>query len=131
MEIINLNDFKNNGMNGPARSAFSKVNQNAVYNAAVIEATRSLCGFDRKNESTLGILQYCHDASSGIVDNISAARDHLFSALHEIECAGLPTNECRAIGSCIIHNESTGQIEKGANDEIWIDHRRGYPVARF
>jgi len=21
--------------------------------------------------------------------------------------------------------------EIGANDEIWIDHRRGYPVARF
>ena len=66
-----------------------------------------------------------------LYSNRTVARDHLYSALHEIEENGLPTHEALAIASFIIHNEGTGQIEKGNDDEVWIDHRRQYPVARF
>lgn len=58
MEFIDLNEFKNNGVNGPSRSGFSKTNANSAYVAAAIRATRALCGFDREDETTLGVLQY-------------------------------------------------------------------------
>ncbi len=63
--------------------------------------------------------------------NRSAARDHMESALFEIDENGLPTHEIVPIGGWIIHSEATGQIEKGADEEIWIDYRRRFPVARF
>ena len=59
------------------------------------------------------------------------ARIHLYPALNELDDGGLPNHELRALGSYIIHNEATGQLEIGADEEVWIDHRRGYPVARF
>jgi len=59
------------------------------------------------------------------------ARDQLDSVVHKIQTDGLPSPELNPIGSMIVHNRTTGQIESGANGEIWIDHRWGTPNGRF
>jgi len=59
------------------------------------------------------------------------AREHLASNVWELQMNGLPSPEMRAIFSVIIHIENTGQIEVGADDEIWVDCRHSYPVSRY
>ena len=61
----------------------------------------------------------------------SDARDRVESEVHKIQTDGLPSPELSPIGSMIIHNRTSGQIEKGSDDEIWIDHRFGTPNGRF
>ncbi len=63
--------------------------------------------------------------------NRGEARDKIFQEIATLKTNGLPTPEMVHIGSCIVHNESTGQIEKGSDDEIWIDFRSQQFVPRY
>ena len=63
--------------------------------------------------------------------NRGEARDHAPAEYYRINAVGLPSKELRQLASIIIHNESAGQIETGANGEIYIDWKHKIPVAMF
>ncbi len=60
-----------------------------------------------------------------------AARDNLPAEYYRIQANGLPSHEFSQLNAMIIHNESTGQIEVGADGEIYIDWRHGFPMSIF
>ena len=59
------------------------------------------------------------------------ARDQIFSEGMDLAEGSLPTPEFLPLGCMIIHLDGVGQIEKGLNDEIWLDCRAGTAVPRF
>ena len=61
----------------------------------------------------------------------SIARDHLPSNVNDVIINDLISPEVHPLFTTIIHRESNGQIELGAEGEVYYDHRWGYPVARF
>ncbi len=63
--------------------------------------------------------------------NRGAARDNMPAEYFRINSEGLPSNEMHPLGSMIIHRESDGQIETGADGEIYTDCRAGFPVGVF
>ncbi len=58
-------------------------------------------------------------------------RDYLPAEFYRIKASGLPSHEFSQLNGMIIHNESTGQIEKGADGEVYIDWRYGFPMSVF
>ena len=60
-----------------------------------------------------------------------AARDAILSEIMDLAEGSLPTPEFLPLGCMIVHVEAVGQIEKGADDEIWIDYRQRFGVPRF
>ena len=63
--------------------------------------------------------------------NRGAARDNAPAEFHRIDSYGLPSNEYHQLGSIIIHNSGTGQIEIGANGEIWTSWNKNFPMKIF
>lgn len=59
------------------------------------------------------------------------ARDQLPYWAYKLEMDGFPASETTLLGSMIIHEQAAGQIETGADGEIWVDHRHGPPVSIF
>lgn len=60
-----------------------------------------------------------------------AARDNSPAEFFRIDAAGLPGKELKPLGSMIIHNEATGQIEVGADGEIYTICKHGFPIGIF
>ena len=60
-----------------------------------------------------------------------AARDNMPAEFYRIKANGLPSHEFSQLNAMIIHNEATGQIEVGADGEIYIDWRHGFPMSIF
>ncbi len=63
--------------------------------------------------------------------NRGTARDHAPAEFVRLKTEGLPSHEYHSLVSIIIHDESDGQIETGADGEIYVDCRYGYPVQMF
>ncbi len=61
----------------------------------------------------------------------SDARDNLEGEVSILKMGGLPTPEFIFLYSMIIHDKEDMKIEKGADGEIYVDHRFGSPVKRF
>ena len=59
------------------------------------------------------------------------ARNRLSGAVSLLQAGDLPAPEFLHCYSMIIHNNATGQIEVGADGEIYVDYRYGYPVGRY
>ncbi len=64
-------------------------------------------------------------------DNRGDARDNLPAEYYRIQANGLPSHEFSQLTAMIVHNESTGQIEVGADGEIYIDWKHGFPMSVF
>lgn len=63
--------------------------------------------------------------------NRTEARNHLAAEINDLETNGLPIPEMVWLYSAIIHNKSNGQIETGADGEIYVDHRFGTHDSRY
>ena len=59
------------------------------------------------------------------------ARQQMPSNSIKLREDGLASNELKAICSYIIHKESTGQIEKGLDNETFVYCRNGFPVPMY
>lgn len=70
LDLIGVGSSPNDGNGDPLRTAFGKHNSNMQYLMNMFNAARMATGFDREDTSTLGRIQYCFDASSGVVYNI-------------------------------------------------------------
>jgi len=133
-----------NGVNGDWEvSAVSdnnlglKVAGDVVYNENTTGDTYTLTpiGLDYVVMHFLATNNKKHPIVKLIGQTLYATRDlaqvHLPSAFNEIEMNGLPSSETVPIASMIIHVESVGQIELGADTEVYYDCRKGFPIARF
>ena len=63
--------------------------------------------------------------------NRGLARKALYSELMSIKEGELPTPEFLPLGAMIIRNKNLGEIEIGADNEVWIDLRTGTPIPRY
>ena len=63
--------------------------------------------------------------------NRGAARQNMPAEYFRTKANGLPSHEFHPLASMIIHNESTGQIEKGADSEIYTSCVHGFPMGIF
>ena len=71
LQLVDVGAAPNDGTGDPLRTAFMKLNNNVNFINQMMLATRMPTGFDRDAQpERLGILQYCRDASSGIVYQI-------------------------------------------------------------
>ena len=61
----------------------------------------------------------------------ATARQQLNAEISNLQLEGMPSPEFKFLYSMIIHNESTGQIETGADGEIYVDWRLGLPISRY
>jgi len=66
-----------------------------------------------------------------LYENRTLARQDFHGACTKILSGNLPTPEFLAVYGVIVHNESIGQVEKGADNEIYIDYRYGFPVSMY
>lgn len=60
----------------------------------------------------------------------TTAREALYAYVTQLSTVGLPGPETRPICSYIISSQDNA-LEKGADDEIWIDHREGNVIPRY
>ena len=60
-----------------------------------------------------------------------AARDNAPAEFFRINAAGLPSHEFHPLTSIIIHDETDGQIEVGADGEIYTTCKHGFPMGIF
>jgi len=63
--------------------------------------------------------------------NRGAARDNAPGEYYATNAAGLPSHEFEPLASYIIHIESDGQIEVGADGEIYTSWKHGSPLGIF
>ena len=62
--------------------------------------------------------------------NRAEARKHIFQEIGSVTEKDLPVDEMFHVGSYIIHTENKGEIEPGLEGEVWLDCRKGHPIAR-
>jgi len=67
---VGIGSAADDGNGDPLRTAFGALNGNVDYLLDMFARMRSFNGFDREDTTTLGLIQYCHDASSGEVHQI-------------------------------------------------------------
>lgn len=63
--------------------------------------------------------------------NRGAARDEMPAEYYKTKTDGLPSHEQHPLASMIIHNEANGQIEIGADGEIYSACAQGFPIGIF
>jgi hypothetical protein len=61
----------------------------------------------------------------------TSARQHAPAEYFRIDAAGLPSAEIKPLGSFILMNESTGQIETGLDGEIYTMCKHGFPIGIY